>query len=248
MANNQLETDTKKRESFFKRIKLRPYEIVFLMIDVAVVVTVFLLSKEKNILSFSCSLIGCFAIFTLVKGLFFAPILNVVFDTLYIILSFTQSYYGEALIYLCMTLPIDIYSCFAWKKGKSEDSAVINFNKIKKREWIFFWLGTLVTIIVFYFVLKALHTSELIVSTISFVTSAMAGYFLIRRCCYYSLAYCSNDIVLIILWSMSFIHGGISYLPMVINFSCSLFMDFYGFINLKREIKLQNNRKLENQP
>ena len=212
--NTKLETSQK--ESFFKRLKIKPYELLFLIFYILVVLSIFIFF-ERNFLSLSCSFIGCFAIFSLAKGFFFAPMINVVFDILYIILSYTQCYYGEAIIYIAMTLPIDLYSSFAWIKNKSKESEIIKINKIKKVEWIFFWIGTAVLTIAFYFILKALNTSQLITSTISFITSAMAGYFLIRRSHYYSLTYSFNDIVLIILWGLACIND-ISYIPMVICF------------------------------
>ena len=233
-----LKLETSRKESFFKRLKIKPYELAFLICDVLVVLSVFIFF-EKNLLSFSCSFVGCFAIFSLAKGFFFAPILNIVFDVLYIILSYTQSYFGEAIIFLVMTLPIDVYSSISWRKNKAKESEVIKINKLGKKEWIVFWISTAIVSIVFYFVLKALNTNELIISTISFVTSAMAGYFLIRRSNYYSLAYSFNDIILIILWTISLINYGTSYLPIVINWCCCLVIDIYGFINLQKEQKKQ---------
>ena len=238
--NKKTNNNNFDNKGFFKKLQLKPYELLFLICDVCVVVSIFIFF-ERNILSFICSFIGCFAIFSLAKGFFFAPIINVAFDILYIILSYTQCFYGEALIYILMTLPIDFYSSFTWIKNKSNNSEVIKINKIKKIEWLFFWLGTVVLTVVFYFILKALHTSELIISTISFITSAMAGYFLIRRSNYYSLAYSFNDLILIALWTTSFIKFGTSYLPVVINFCCSFVIDFYGFINLQKELKKQTS-------
>lgn len=242
---NQQTTKQNKKENFLKKLKIKPFELAFLICDVLVVLSIFIFF-EKNLLSFSCSLVGCFAIFSLAKGFFFAPILNVVFDILYIISSYTQNFFGESIIYLIMTLPIDFYSSFTWMKNKAGESEVIKINKIKKVEWICFWIGTAILTVVFYFVLKALNTSELIISTISFVTSAMAGYFLIRRSNFYSLAYSFNDLILIGLWTTSVISSGTAYLPFVINFCCSFVIDTYGFINLKKELKKQSSQNETN--
>lgn len=131
--------DTIKSKTLFNRSNksifnfVKPYELAFLIIDLIVVITLFIITTEKNPLSFSCSFVGCFAIFFLAKGFFFAPMFNVVYDILYIILSYTQNYFGEAIIYLIMTLPIDIYSTFAWRKNKTKSSNVIKFNKLSKK-------------------------------------------------------------------------------------------------------------------
>ena len=233
-------TDNKKKKRLFK-----PYEIVFMVCHITVIIVSLFLSTEKNYLSFACSFVGCFAIISLAKGLYFAPILNVVYDIIYIILSFTQNYFGEAIIYIAMTLPIDIYSSFAWLKNRSDKSNEVKFNKLKKKEWIIFWSLTPLITVGFYFLLKLLNTSELIVSTISFITSAMAGYFMIRRSNYYSLAYVCNDLVLIVLWSLSLAKYGLAFLPVVINFVMNFIIDLYGFINLKIIYKKQQNKQLQ---
>lgn len=218
---------------------LKPYELAFLLINLIVVIIIFIFTTDKNLLSFSCSFVSCFAILFLAKGFYFAPIFNIIYDILYIILSYTQNYFGEAIIYILMTLPIDIYSSIAWRKNKTNNSNVIKINKLSKKEWLCFWLGMMCLAVVSYFILGALNTSELLISTISLVTTIAASYLLIRRNNYYSLAYSLNDFVLIILWIMSFIKFGASYLPMVINFCCNFLIEMYGFINLQRELKLQ---------
>lgn len=219
------------------------YEVFFLVCNIFVVICILFFSKEKNFLSSASSIVGCFAIWLLAKGFFFAPIVNIIYDILYIILSFSQSYFSEAIIYLFMNIPIDFYSSFSWKKSKSSNSNVININKIHKKEWLILLPATAIFTIIFYFVFKAINTSQLIISTISFVTSALAGYFLLRRSHLYSLAYTFNDIILISLWSITLFSEGISYLPVVINFICFLTIDTYGFINLSKELKLQNISK-----
>ena len=179
--------------------------------------------------------------------MYFAPIFNTIYDILYIILSYTQNYFGEAIIYLCMTLPIDLYSIFAWRKNRSESSSVISFNKLSTKELLLFSLGTGVLTVVFFFILRALNTSQLLISTISFIPSAMAAYFLLRRSTLYSFAYTLNDVVLITLWTISLVQYGTAYLSVVINFVCIFCIDFYGFINLKKELKKQElNLELQN--
>lgn len=223
--------------------KVKWYELLFLFCDIIVVTSIFFLSKEKNYLSFACSFIGCFSIWFLAKGMYFAPIFNAVYDILYIVLSYSQCYFGEAIIYVFMTLPIDVYSIFAWRKNKSESSGVVKFNKITKREFSLLSFGTLAVTIAFYFILKSLDTSQVIVSTISIIPSAMAAYLLLKRNNFYSLAYVANDIILITLWSITVFQSGISNLPIVINFICCFIIDFYGFINLQKELKKQEMSK-----
>ena len=93
----------------------------------------------------------------------------------------------------------------------------------------------------FYFLLKALNTSQLIVSTISLITSVVASYLMLRRCSYYAIGFMLNDIILIILWSMAIVESGWSYLPTVLSFCVFFINDLYGFIHWKIQEKKQDN-------
>ena len=72
----------------------------------------------------------------------------------------------------------------------------------------------IVTTLVFYFILSAFDTPNLLFSTLSVTTSFMAAYLTFLRSPYYGVGYGLNDIVLIILWILASIED-ISYLPMV---------------------------------
>ena len=91
---------------------------------------------------------------------------------------------------------------------------------------------------IFFFILQALGTPNLAVSTISIATSFLASYLMLFRNSYYALAYAANDIVLIVLWILASLTQ-ISYVPMVICFSIFLLNDIYGFFSWKLREKRQ---------
>ena len=80
----------------------------------------------------------------------------------------------------------------------------------------------------------------------SLITSAMAAYLMFRRCSYYALGYIANDIILIIMWSIVVVNGGISYLPIVINFCVFFINDIYGLIRWKLEEKKHYDNNKDN--
>ena len=61
---------------------------------------------------------------------------------------------------------------------------------------------------------------------------------MLRRISYYALGFIANDIVLIVLWSISSVND-LSSLAMVACFSMFLFNDFYGFLRWKMREKEQ---------
>ena len=193
----------------------------------------YIISKGTGIVSFLASLIGVTALIFVAKGFVIGQALTVVFAILYGIVSLTQRYYGEMITYLGMSAPIAAFSVISWLKHPYKDSSEVKVSKLSKNQKIVAAALTIGVTIAFYFILKALNNASLIVSTFSVSTSFLAAYLAYLRSPYYALAYTANDIVLIILWTVSTI-SDISYLPMLMCFVTFMANDVYGFYNWKR--------------
>ena len=92
----------------------------------------------------------------------------------------------------------------------------------------------------FYFILGALGTSNLVISTLSVLTSFIASAFTFLRSPYYAIAYSVNDLVLITMWVLATLERP-EYVPMIFCFVMFLANDIYGFINWKRLGKEQKS-------
>ena len=229
-------------KNFFKSWNL--FEKLFLIISLIIIIACFFLGTDKNILSLVTSILGVITVIFGAKGLVWAPVVNLLYNIVYIILSYTQAFYGEVLIYIFMMTPINIAMIVSWLKNKSkEDENIVAVNKISKKEYILLFVFTFVVAVGFYFILKALNTTALFISTISLIDSFIATYLLYRRCSNYALSYIVNDIILIVLWSFAIINNGIAYLPMVLSFLVFLVNDIYGLISWKKREKLQNKKE-----
>lgn len=101
-----------------------------------------------------------------------------------------------------MSLPMAVFTIVSWLKHPSkEDKSQVEINAVSLKETVLSFVAALVVTAVFYFILSALHTTNIVFSTISVATSFIAVYFSFRRSPYYALGYAANDIVLIILWA-----------------------------------------------
>ncbi len=167
----------------------------------------------------------------------------IVFSILYGIISYTFAYYGEMITYLGMTLPMTIFSLISWLKNPyDKNGAEVKVNKIGKTEVYLSLIIALSVTVAFYFILKALNTANLIVSTVSVATSFFAAYYTFRRSPLYALFYAANDVVLIILWTLATIQN-ITYLSVLVCFITFLFNDVYGFFSWLKMAKWQNENK-----
>lgn len=218
--------------------QLTKFEWCLWILSLGVVALSFVLPKEKDVFSFIASLIGVTALIFVAKGMVVGQVLTVIFAIFYGIVSFSERYYGEMITYLCMSAPMAISAIVSWIKHPFQDSLEVRVNRLQKRAWLILSLVSIAVTIAFYFILEALETANLWVSTVSVTTSFLAASLTFLRSPYYALGYAANDVVLIVLWVISAI-ANIAYLPMVLCFVMFLFNDLYGFWNWKRMEKRQ---------
>ena len=208
-------------------------------IGIVAITASFFIFSAGDILSYLSSVFGLTSLILMAKGNFVGLIIGVVFTLTYAMFSYTQAYYGEMLIYLCVYLPLKIISIFNWTKNKFGKNVMqVKVGTFRRTECIVCSLLIFALTVPFYFLLKYLNTDNLIISTISLIPSLAATYCMLRRIEYFSLCYVLNDIVMVIVWSIK-LSDGFDALPSVIAFSFFILNDLYSFINWKRLKKKQ---------
>ncbi len=216
---------------------LSKFEWALWGIGMALVLGSYFIARD-GVLSLVSSLIGVTALIFVAKGDALGQLLTVVFSVFYAIVSFQFKYYGEMITYLGMSAPMAMFSVISWLKHPYAECEV-KIKKITKKEAVLLVLSAAAITAIFYFILKALGTNTLLVSTFSVTTSFFAAALLYLRSPYYAAAYAANDLVLIVLWVVASIKD-VSFVPMVVCFAVFFANDLYGFINWKRMQKKQS--------
>lgn len=224
-------------KNFIKSIS--PAEWIIWGTNAVLICISFFIFKNTQYLYLAASLIGVTALIFVSKGNPIGQFLTIIFSVFYGIIAYSFHYYGEMITYLGMSAPMALWALISWlrnpyKGNKSE----VKLNTLSRREWILFLFAAILISIGFYFVLNALHTVNLVISTVSVFTSFIASYLTARRNRFYAVGYGLNDIVLIVMWSMAS-YEDITYLPMAICFFAFFITDTYGFINWSRMNKQQ---------
>ena len=228
---------TKERKSLFDYFTKG--EILLWCSSVTLIVVSFFLFDRENYLTLAASFIGVTALIFIAKGNPFGQFLMVIFSILYGGISFAFAYYGEMVTYLGMTAPMAVFALVSWLRNPYNGNiSEVKVNRLKAKEIIFMMILTAAVTLIFYYILAAFHTANLIPSTISVTTSFLAVYLTFRRSAFYAIGYAANDIVLIILWVLA-TSSDISYLSVAICFVMFLVNDIYGFINWSRIQKRQ---------
>lgn len=209
-------------------------EIILWSLSNLMIIVSFCIFDRTNYMVLTASIIGAASLIFNAKGNPLGQFLMVIFSILYGIISFKCAYYGEMATYLGMTAPMAVFSLFSWLSNPYDgNKSEVKVNRLKYKEIFFMSILTAVVTFIFYFILKAFNTANLIPSAISVTTSFLAVYLTFRRSAYYALAYAANDIVLIVLWTLAAL-SDISYISVIICFAMFLVNDVYGFINWRK--------------
>lgn len=217
---------------------LTKFERGLWLTSVAVTVLSFLASGGTDYLNLIASLIGVTALIFVSKGHVLGQLMTVVFALFYGIISFYFRYYGELITYVFMTAPMAIAATISWIKNPYKDSEEVKVSSVTKKQLLVMSVLAIIVTTIFYFILRAFGTTNLIISTFSITTSFVASYLTYLRSPYYALGYSANDVVLIIMWILASVED-IAYLPMVACFVMFLANDLYGFYNWQRMKKRQ---------
>lgn len=221
----------------FKSLNKRDW--ILYVISLVIVVGSNFFTVNIDYFKMASTIVGATALIFIAKGNVWGQILSVAFCIMYAYTSYLFRYYGEMITYLAMSLPIAVVSIFTWLKNPyKKGEQIVKISKISLKEALLMVALAILVTVGFYFVLKALETPNLIISTVSVTTSFFAAYLLMRRNSYYALAYALNDVVLITLWILASIQD-IGYLTVVACFVMFLINDLYGFINWKLREKEQ---------
>ncbi len=217
------------------------FEKILWISSVILIIISFLIFDKNSFLTLIASLIGVTFLIFNAKGNPIGQFLTIVFGILYGVISYSFRYYGEMITYLCMTAPMALLALISWLKHPYEGKkSQVEINVIRKKEIIFMFVLAAITTFVFYFILDALNTSNIIPSTISVTTSFIAVYLTFRRSHFFSLAYAANDVILVVLWLLASFDNK-SYISVLVCFLVFLVNDLYGFFNWSKMKEKQAN-------
>ena len=204
------------------------FEILLLVISIISVGVTGILCNS-SILTQLCSITGILCAITQAKGKVISQFIGLVIVVLYSILSFQNKFYGEVIIYIFIMLPLFISGIISWIKNLNKETNTVNENTLHKKEWIILTIVSIVLFVILYYLLKYFNTNQLLVSTLSLVTSLFATYLVARRSKYGFLFYIGNDIILFILWGGQIIKGDFALIPILVNPIINFINDSYAW-------------------
>ena len=194
---------------------------------------------DPDFLTIAAAAIGVTSLAFAAGGNALAQALMILFSLIYGVISYRFRYFGEMFTYLGMTLPMSCWSLWTWLRNPSgENSGEVKIRSLGPAQLALVALAGIPVTFLFYRLLLALETPNLIFSTVSVMTSFLAAALTMLRSSYYALGYAANDVVLIVLWVMASLRDP-AYIPVAVNFGVFFFNDLYGFASWKKREALQ---------
>ena len=161
---------------------LKKHELIIWLLSVAAIIAAFIFGGNFDAMTLAASITGATALIYVAKGNFIGQLLTVVFAVLYSIISWRLRYYGEMLTYLGMTAPIAALALISWIKNPfGNDKTEVRVANLNLKKWLILAALTAAVTAAFYFILKALNTANLTVSTISVATSFIAASYVFKK-------------------------------------------------------------------
>lgn len=229
--------------NFLKRIKW--YGYLFLAVCYATVIAIGVIFQSSWLVVLN-TLLGILYVFFIAKGFVIANIFGIVQVCLYSVISFTNQFYGE--VALCgVNFIICVITLISWFKNRDNDKSNVKVAKnFGWKQWVLLAGLSCVFFVVFFFVLRAFNTANLIISTLSVTGNFAAGYLTINRSELSFIFYIISNIMCIVLWLTIVLQGGLQYLPTLINYVIFIFINIIGVINWVK-LKKQQNKNLESE-
>ncbi len=210
--------------------------------SIALVLVAFIIFDRRDYMTLTASLVGVTFLILDAKANPIGQVLMVVFSLLYGAISFHCAYYGEMITYLGMTAPMSVFALVSWLRHPFEgDRSQVRVRGLRAGDGIITLLLCGAVTLIFFFILRAMGTANLVPGTISVATSFLAVALTYLRSPLFALAYAANDAVLIVLWVMAGLSEP-SYLSVAVCFGVFLVNDSYTYINWRR-LKRQQGEK-----
>ena len=163
-----------KLKDFFKMIKW--WEYTFMAVFFVAIIVSGVVFKSTALTIF-CSLFGIVGVFFIAKGMVVGQFISIVYGALYATMSYFNQLYGEMIVTLAVTVPMYIFTIISWMRNSNKKDKVVKVNKnLSVLEWCLVFVIAAGAGVGIYYMLRAFHTANLLISTFSVVHCGVFGF------------------------------------------------------------------------
>jgi len=201
---------------------------------------------QSSLLQISASSVTMIASLLFAKARIEGYVVSLIGMVLFGIVAFNNRLFGEVGVLIFFGLPAQIAGFISWTKAltKIEDNkpAKIQIRRTSLKEISILALICGVLGIGLYFLLAAIDTNLLLLSTISVVFTVFGTILMIRRSHFGTLGFALNDISNILLWLMIVLLGDMTAVVMIVQPIMLLVNNTYGIFEWRKLLKIQERK------
>lgn len=210
------------------------YEVVGLLIIIALILFN-VIHLHDNLIAAVSSLCGILYTVFAGKGKIYCYFIGLLGSACYILLSYMNAVWGNALLYLLYYIPMQILGIFKWKEHLKTDTVEIVKSKLSNKERLRYFVigfaGSILTIII----LKYMNDVNPVVDGITTFLSIVGMYFTVKRLFEQWIVWIIVNGLSFIMWLLLVINGTRAYSTLVM-WGVYFILAIYFYIIWKKEI------------
>ena len=180
------------------------FEIIWLLVASITIFSLSIYWKESSIGIIS-SLTGVLCVIFTGKGKLSAYIFGLINSVLYAYIAYKSQFYGEVMLNALYYVPMQFIGFFLWKNPLDTETHELKKQRLTKNQAITYTVVTIISIIIYGYILSVLNGSLPYIDSISTCLSILAMIFSVKRLREQWVLWIIINCVTIGMWSVEFI-------------------------------------------
>ena len=220
-------------------LKLNPFDWFLIIGTVTVSVASSLLGEGWDTIGFIVAATGIINLVLCARGNILNYIFGIVYNALYVYISYKAALFADAAIYLCYYLPMQFVGWAQWKNNRSDDSGAVKVRHLSRRTAFILLAVAAVLIPAFTALLSlpAIGDSQPLLDAATTVASIIAMYMMVKAIAEQWYIWLALDTLQVAKWTVATLHGDRGAVLMLVMFAFFLANAVYGLIEWNRLAK-----------
>ncbi len=213
-------------------------EFISLFLIILLIISNAIINNDSNIAVIS-AICGIIYTFLAGKGVPICYLFGVIGSSFYAYLAFSNTIWGNVLLYLIYYIPMQVLGYLKWNKNLKLDKMEIIKIKLPKKDLYFLILILVLLTFIVYNILNQFNDAHPVIDSITTIFSIGGMYLTVRRAIEQWIFWAFVNLLSLIMW-LNILLGGIPVCSTVIMWSIYLLLSIYFYIKWSSEIKNYN--------
>ncbi|MCR5709648.1 MAG: nicotinamide riboside transporter PnuC [Bacteroidales bacterium] len=237
-------TESRIQREFFG---LNGFDWFLILGTTAVSIASSLLGEGWDTLGFIVAVTGIINLVLCAKGNIWNYIFGIVYNAIYVYISWKSRLFADSAIYLLYYLPMQFVGWVQWSRNRNQDSGAVNASHLTRRQALALLAIAAVLIPVFAWILSrpVIADSQPWLDSVTTVVSILAMYMMVKAIAEQWYIWIVLDAVQVAKWLVATVRGEEHAALMLVMFAFFLANAVYGLIQWNGLAKRASDRPLQ---